>query len=104
MDFYSYSRFFEALASEKRLKILDVLDSDDRTVSKISDILGLEQSSVSHHLNCLRNCGFVEREKNGNIRIYRSNDEILEKLFSGVAEHVSNHENGLYECEILEEK
>lgn len=104
MDYSSYSKFFEALASENRLKILDILSEDERTVSEISEITAIEQSSVSHHLKCLRNCGFVQRKTDGNRRIYRINSEIVEKLFSTVEEHIENHENGLYACKILQEE
>jgi DNA-binding transcriptional ArsR family regulator len=104
MEYNSYSKFFNALASENRLKILDILREQDRTVSEISEIAAIEQSSVSHHLRCLRNCGFVQRKVDGNQRIYTINSEVVENLFSGVEEHIENHENGIYTCEILKDE
>jgi DNA-binding transcriptional ArsR family regulator len=104
MDYSSYSKFFEALGSENRLKILDILGEGEKTVSELSEIAAIEQSSVSHHLKCLRNCGFVQRKTDGNKRIYKINSKAVEKLFLGVEEHIENHKNGLYTCEILQEE
>jgi len=100
MDIDSYCSVFDALADRNRLKIIDCLEDKEMSVSGITEELDLEQSKVSHHLKCLRNCGFVKRRKNGNKRIYSRRDDSIESIFSEVQNHIENCGDRVNECSI----
>ena len=99
----AYSHLFQALANETRMEIVSELRDCDKNVTELVEATGREQNSVSYHLKCLMNCGFVTREANGNERRYSLNGDILENMFSAINEHIENHRQGLYTCEVLED-
>jgi ArsR family transcriptional regulator len=62
------SRQLKALADPMRLRILDLLPTQDRcedvyNVSELARELGIAQPSVSHHLSVLRAAGLVRSRK-----------------------------------------
>lgn len=66
------ARVFRALGDETRLRIFQTLiEADDSlNVSAICDETDLSPNLVSHHLQCLANCTFVEVEQEGRKRFY----------------------------------
>ena len=102
MDATAYSHLFQALANETRMEIISELRDDDMNVSELAEATGREQNSVSYHLKCLMNCGFVTKEANGNERHYSLNGDVLENVFSPIDQHIENHRQGLYTCDVLE--
>ncbi len=59
------SRFFMALASDQRLRILELLKQGEKNSQQIINELLLDPSVVSRHLMILRNVGLVEAYKQG---------------------------------------
>ncbi len=57
------------LGHADRLKILEVLETEPRTVSDVQEVLGLEQATVSQHLARLRQYGIVQAERDG-VHVY----------------------------------
>lgn len=57
------------LGHPDRLKIVEVLESEPRTVSFVCEALGLEQAIVSQHLARLRGYNIVEAERRG-VHVY----------------------------------
>lgn len=83
------ARFFKALSDKNRITILEVL-TENGWVS-VGDICGLteiKQSTVSHHLGCLRNCGLVKTHKKGKQTLYTLNGETAEKLLFLSEHHI----------------
>ena len=78
------SRFFKALADEKRIKILKLLSLRRMCVCEIMIALSLTQPTASHHLRILDNVGIVKSEREGKWTFYSIANpkvvEILEKL------------------------
>ncbi len=75
------AEFFKALAHPARIKILEMLGTDELSVTQLQDQLGIESSSVSQHLSVLRHKNIVESRKAGTTVYYRVRDpEILELL------------------------
>jgi len=64
------ARVLSALANRTRLMIIEHLDVGDMTVSEITEIAGLDISTVSRHLGVLKNAGIVSCSVSGNNRIY----------------------------------
>mgnify|MGYP001616555409 CR=1 FL=1 len=65
-----YHLCFETLANELRLKIIDNLKERPLSVEELSKRVGAERSTVSHSLQMLRECSYVEVEKSGKQRVY----------------------------------
>ena len=58
----------KALADPARVKIMSFLFSssaDEENTRELADVLGLTESTVSHHLSQLRKAGLVESDRRG---------------------------------------
>lgn len=64
-QFEEYSGKLKSLSDPTRLKILYLLSDDELCVCEIMYALDKPQSSVSHHLNILKNSGFIKGRKEG---------------------------------------
>src|SRR5215210_3015013 len=56
----------KALASPRRLKLLELLAQAPRTVDELARISGQSTANTSQHLQALHAAGLVEREREGN--------------------------------------
>jgi DNA-binding transcriptional ArsR family regulator len=65
------AKFFRGLADLSRLSILEALRRGPRNVSEVVRMTGLLQPNASTHLNCLWDCGLVDREVRGRCRYYQ---------------------------------
>jgi len=63
--FEEYSGKLKALSDPTRLKILYLLSDGELCVYEIICALDKPQSSISHHLNILKNLGFIKGRKEG---------------------------------------
>lgn len=62
---------FRALSNEARLAIVERLGQGECTVGTLTDLVGLDQSTVSKHLSVLRTLGLVSHRREGNRVWYR---------------------------------
>jgi predicted transcriptional regulator len=62
--------FFRALADPSRLKIVGLLAQQPYPVEQLSAILGLGESTVSHHLSRLSEAGLVNARAEGHYSVY----------------------------------
>lgn len=65
----------KALAEPNRLKILEMLTSEELCVCEIIDRLHLSQPAVSHHLKILRQANVIDDRKEGKWVFYSLNLE-----------------------------
>lgn len=87
----SVANTLQALATPSRLLILATLQNGPATVGELADMIGMEQSAVSHQLRLLRNLGLVDGERSGrNISYSLYGDHVAELLEQAIyhAEHV----------------
>ncbi len=63
--FEAKSNMFKAISDPTRLKILYLLQDGELCVCEIIRALGKPQSTISHHLNVLKNAGFIKGRKEG---------------------------------------
>jgi DNA-binding transcriptional ArsR family regulator len=61
----SKSERFKAISDPTRLKILYLLQDGELCVCEILTVLEKPQSTISHHLNVLKNAGFIKGRKEG---------------------------------------
>jgi ArsR family transcriptional regulator, cadmium/lead-responsive transcriptional repressor len=69
------AKYFRVLGDRTRLRILELLEDQERSVGELVGLLGEPQSKVSNHLACLRWCGFVATRREHRTIHYRLADE-----------------------------
>jgi DNA-binding transcriptional ArsR family regulator len=79
--------FFSSLSSPTRLAIMEKLRSRPMNVTNLVDLLGQEQSMISHNLKSLERCSLVYSERRGKEKIYSLNSETMEKIFKAAENH-----------------
>jgi ArsR family transcriptional regulator len=89
------ARSFQALADEKRLRVLELLGGGELCVCELAEALGVSQPLLSFHLRTLRDAGLVSARKKGRWVHYSLNRETLVGL-GGVAEALGD---GVYESD-----
>ena len=78
-----YADMFSAMGTEPRLRIMQLLLSahpEGLVVSEIQDDLEIPGSTLSHHLDKLRNEGLVQVERKGTFLRYTANTEALREI------------------------
>lgn len=76
------AKYFRGLGDPTRLRILDALAEDERSVGELVELLDTPQPKVSSHLACLRWCGFVESRREFRSVHYRIADERVETMIA----------------------
>lgn len=72
----AHADFCSVCGNANRLKILDVLDTEDSlTVTELTKATGITQSTLSQHLKLMRDRGILVRTKEGVNNYYRIKDE-----------------------------
>ena len=59
------SKFFKALADEKRIRIIKLLMNKEMCICELMVCLDMTQPNLSHHIQLLENEGIVKRKKKG---------------------------------------
>lgn len=65
------AKIFKAFCDEKRLAILELLQSGEKCACVLIDQLGIGQSSLSYHMKILCESGVVESRQEGKWTHYR---------------------------------
>jgi rhodanese-related sulfurtransferase len=73
--YHQLARVGKALASPRRLELLDLLSQGPRTVERLAQETGQTVANTSQHLQILRRARFVEADKRGLYVTYRLPDE-----------------------------
>src|SRR5688572_17451354 len=69
-----FARVGTALASDKRLELLDLLAQSPRYVDALASEAEMSVANISQHLQVLKNAKLVESEREGNRTLYRLTD------------------------------
>jgi len=77
-----------ALSTPSRVQILGCLRESAHSVGELTELLGMEQSAVSHQLRVLREHSLVKAEWQGRRRLYRLDDDHVSDLFEAALRHV----------------
>jgi ArsR family transcriptional regulator len=78
-----YADMFSAMGTEPRLRIMQLLLSahpEGLVVSEIQDELEIPNSTLSHHLDKLRNEDLVQVQREGTFLRYTANTEALREI------------------------
>ena len=73
-----FARIAQALASDRRLEIVDLLAQGPRHVEALADIIGIPVANVSQHLQVLKQARLVTSERSGTKVVYQlAGDDVL---------------------------
>ena len=92
-DLTALSLLFNALSSEYRVNILNLLRNGPKNVGQISEALKIEQTMASHNLRCLAFCGLVTSQRVG---------KTVEPILRLADKHISKYALNLRTCKTLE--
>ena len=87
MKIYECIHALKALGEETRIRIVQMLLEQERSVNEIAETLGITQYNVSKHLRVLREAGLLEIKKDGQQRFY--------SLAEDFQSHLSKNDNVL---------
>ena len=82
------AQLFKALGDPTRDRILNALYLSELCVCDLTDLLGMNQSAVSHQLRVLRDARIVKSKKMGKNVLYGLDDEHISGIISLGSEHV----------------
>src|ERR687897_122483 len=82
--FEQFARIGKALASPRRLEILDLLSQGERTVDEIAKETAMSVASASQHLQVLKAARMVEARREGLYAHYRLVDEDVFRTWQAV--------------------
>ncbi|NLX99934.1 MAG: winged helix-turn-helix transcriptional regulator [Rhodopirellula sp.] len=80
MDYYlENTKVFKALGDPKRAMIVDMLSCGEMCACKILEKFEMSQSTLSHHMKLLRECGLVKAREEGKWTYYSLDAEAIQK-------------------------
>src|SRR5271169_3602102 len=85
MEIARYADMFSAMGTEPRLRIMQLLLSahpEGLVVGDIQNELGIPNSTLSHHLDKLKNEDLLKVRREGTFLWHTANTEALEELLS----------------------
>jgi rhodanese-related sulfurtransferase/DNA-binding transcriptional ArsR family regulator len=82
--FEQFARIGKALASPKRLEILDLLAQGERTVEEVARETAMPMANASQHLQALKGARMVESRREGLYAYYRLADEGVFRTWQAV--------------------
>ncbi len=85
----SYYSFFETISNKTRMKIIESLLNNPKSVNEICDETKEEQSKISHSLKRLMSCNFLNVRRDGKRKIYSLNEETVIPILKLVDKHVT---------------
>ena len=80
-------KFFTNLSNPARLAMVEKLIQNPMSVNELAELLGQEQSMISHNLKPLLRCRFIFSKKHGKKHIYSANYETIGALLSVISNH-----------------
>lgn len=84
--FGEFARIGKALASGRRLEVLEILAQGERTVEELAGETAQSVANASQHLQVLRQAQLVEARRDGNHIRYRLADDRVAKLWLSLRE------------------
>jgi len=103
-DSGDYCKCFGVLGNPLRIDIINALMRKPYSVTELAVFLGAEQSRISHSLETLGKCGFVERKREGKKIIYSVPWDFAKKvkergIFAALQKHYESHFDSCWKAE-----
>ena len=84
------AELFRSFSDTSRVRILSALVSQELNIGALSDVVGISESAISHHMRGLRQMRIVQSRRDGKEVFYRIDDEHIIALFQQGINHVKN--------------
>lgn len=87
-DLLEYTRVFKVLGDPKRAMIVDLLSRGELCACKILERFKISQSTLSHHMKLLCECGLVTSREQGKWTYYSLDTDTVgrvKRFFRGIA-------------------
>lgn len=94
----TYHMFFTNLANPLKIDIIIKLREKEKSVTGLSEELGVEQSKVSHALSSLKCCNIVKVSQRGKQRIYSLNKKTIIPMLDLIDKHSKTFCGGVCRC------
>jgi len=75
-------KFIHGFSNKTRLQILESLKDKEKTVTHIVEELKGNQSNISQHIACLRDCGLIKGRQEGKYIYYSLTNEKIKDLLN----------------------
>jgi len=85
---FELADFFKVFGDSTRIRIMCALFERELSVCCIADIVGMEQSTVSHQLRVLRQENLVKVRREGKQSYYSLEDDHIRQIFEMGLEHI----------------
>ncbi|MFW6196545.1 MAG: ArsR/SmtB family transcription factor [Thermoplasmatota archaeon] len=70
----------EIIGSKARLKIMYQLSKEDKYVSQLMDLVGMDGKTAKHHLNKLEDAGIISSREEGKRKYYTLRREVILRI------------------------
>ncbi len=92
------AKYFRGLGDPTRVRILQLLRDQERSVGELTRLLASTQPKVSNHLACLRWCGFVDSRREHRTVYYRVADPRVAQMLALADELLCDNEEHVRAC------
>ena len=86
---HDVAELFKNFSDSTRIRILYCLVEKERSVNEIAELLGMNQSAISHQLRILKNSKLVKNRRDGKAVYYSLDDDHVFNIISQGIEHVT---------------
>jgi len=73
--YYERVAILQALADDRRLRLLDALENGELCACMMVDLLYLKPSALSYHLSLLTDAGLIRSRRDGSFQVYALTEE-----------------------------
>lgn len=84
------ANFFQNFSDSTRLKIISALSINDLCVNDLSNILNINQTTISHQLKYLKNQYIVQATRDGKIIKYSLQNKFINELMTYAIESLKS--------------
>ena len=83
--------FFQSFSDSTRLKIISALSINDLCVNDLSNILNINQTTISHQLKILKSQYIVQSTRDGKIIKYSLKNKFINELMGYAVDSLRDH-------------
>lgn len=85
---YDLADFFKVLGDSTRVKMLYTLFYSEMCVCDLAEMLGMNQSAISHQLRTLKQMNLVRNRRDGKTVFYSLADDHIKSILNQGMEHI----------------
>ena len=87
-ELYDLAELFKVFGDSTRIRILSVLFGEELCVCDLAEVLGMNQSAISHQLRILKNAKLVKNRREGKQIFYSLADDHVSTIIAMGLEHI----------------